>query len=497
MDPVPTRYLDRDGAALAYQVVGSGPNDAVFAIEINGHLDLLWTDPHCHAQIERIAEFSRTVLMQRRGIGMSDPVPYAPTIEQQADDILAVMDAVGMRQATLIGAFTSAAAVAMVAARAPERVSNLLLVQPFATGGLADTALEHGWPPDQVQSLVDRAAAVFDQWGTGASLAVWDSGQDTAYNRRLGAMLERCSATPATARAYFDWAIRGDFAHVFKAVTVPTRVLRVPLNFMPESVVLDVLELIPHAEYVELPPTALGTALGEAWQPIFDHMLELVDTNFAPTEANRFLGTVLFTDVVASTELLTRLGDASYRELRERHERAVRLEVERHDGRLVSVTGDGTFSVFAGPSRAVHCADAICTAAEEDGFGVRAGVHTGELERTAGHDITGMSVHIGARVAAAATAGEVLVSRTVRDLTLGSGLVYDDAGVRQLKGVPGDWELYALSHAPKAPEGVADAPEPTPLDRAALRLAQRAPRLARTVVATGNAWQRRRAARIS
>ncbi|HJQ44213.1 MAG TPA: adenylate/guanylate cyclase domain-containing protein [Jatrophihabitantaceae bacterium] len=494
MDSVPTRYVDRDGVSLAYQVVGSGPNDAVFAIEISGHLDLLWTDPHCHAQLERIAKFSRTVLMQRRGIGLSDPVPYVPTIEQQADDILAVMDAVGMRRATLMGSFSTCAAIALVAARNPERVSNLLLIQPIPVGALADTALDHGWPPEQIQDLVDLTYSVFDQWGSGSSVALWDRGQDTGYNRRLSGMLERCSATPTTARAYCDWLIRMDFADVFKAVTVPTRILRVPLNLLPEPVIHEVNTLIPHAEFVELPETVVGTALGEAWQPIFDHMLELVNEEFAATEPDRFLGTVLFTDVVQSTELLSRVGDAHYRELRERHERTVRLEVDRHHGRLVSVTGDGTFSVFDGPSRAVHCADVICTAAEADGLAVRAGVHTGELEHTAGHDVTGMGVHIGARVAAVAGAGDVVVSRTVRDLTLGSGLVYEDFGVQQLKGLPGEWELYALSHAPAARVGdAASAPAPTVLDRAALRMAQRAPRLARTAVAAGNAWQRRRA----
>ena len=495
MDQVTTRYVDRDGAALAYQVIGSGPNDAVFAIELNGHLDLLWTDPHCHAQIERIAQFSRTVLMQRRGIGLSDPVPYVPTVEQQADDILAVMDAVGMRQATLMGSFSTSAAVALLAARNPERVTNLLLIQPFSTGGLADLAFEHGWDPAEVPALVDLTYQVFREWGSGRSIEVWDRGQDTGYNRRLMGMLERCSATPATAMAYCDWIVRVDFSDVYKAVTVPTRILRVPLGLMPRGVIEDVHALIPHSEFVEVPETVLGTALGEAWQPIFDHMLELVNDDFAPTEADRFLGTVLFTDVVASTELVARVGDASYRELRDRHERTVRLEVERHHGRLVSVSGDGTFSVFDGPSRAVQCAEKICTAAEEEGLGVRAGVHTGELERTAGNDMTGVSVHIGARVAAAADAGEVLVSRTVRDLTLGSGLVYDDAGVRELKGVPGEWELFALRHGPvnadaASPAGA--APEPTLLDRAALRMAQRTPRLARTAVAAGNAWQRRR-----
>jgi class 3 adenylate cyclase/pimeloyl-ACP methyl ester carboxylesterase len=494
VDPVPTRYVDRDGAALAYQVIGSGPNDAVCVIEINGHLDLIWTDPHCHAQIERVAKFSRTALMQRRGFGLSDPVPYVPTVEQQADDIVAVMDALGMRRATLMGMFTTSASTALVAARTPERVSNLLLIHPFATGALADTALEHGWPAVQTQGIVDTFYAMFDEWGSGGSLAVWDRGQDTGYNRRLMAMMERCSATPAAARAFCDWTVRVDYADIYKAVTVPTRILRIPLNIIPEPVVRDVAELVPHAEYVELPETVIGTALGEAWQPIFGHMLELVDANFAASDPDRFLGTVLFTDVVASTELLTRLGDSAYRELRERHERTVRLEVERHSGRLVSVTGDGTFSLFDGPSRAVQCADAICAAAESDGIGVRAGVHTGELERTAGNDVTGMTVHIGARVAASAGAGEVLVSRTVRDLTLGSGLVYDDSGVHQLKGVPGEWELYALSHAPAAPAATdADAPEPTLLDRAALRMAQRTPRLARRAVAAGNAWQRRRA----
>jgi class 3 adenylate cyclase/pimeloyl-ACP methyl ester carboxylesterase len=491
MDPPATSYLDRDGAALAYQVVGTGPVDVVWYLEISQHLDLCWTDPHIHNNFEHGTTYSRTVYMQARGFGLSDPVNYAPTIEQQADDLLAVMDAVGMRRATLVGIFGNCGAPALVAARAPNRVAGLVLVNPYAQGVHITTDELHGWTDAEAEEFVAGYRSAIEHWGSGEIIKMWDPAQDTAFNRRLMALLERCSATPMTAAGYLDWLLKLDVSDVLRSVQVPTRVLGIPNNPVPDAAVAYVADLVPGATLHMLPVAKPGSSMGEAWVPIFDHVEEAATGAHRLVDADRFLGTVLFTDVVASTEKLGELGDAGYRELRASHERQVRLDVERHGGRLVDVVGDGTLSVFDGPTKAVRCGQAICADAAELGIAVRAGVHTGELERS-GPAVSGMTVHIGARVGAAAGAGEVVVSRTVHDLVVGSGLKFVSRGEQTLKGIPGNWELYALTDAAAQTGTVsAEAPEPTGLDRAYLETARRSPRAARAAIRIGNAWQRR------
>lgn len=494
MDPVETQYVDRDGLLLAYQVIGDGPGELLFHMEINVHPDLVWTDPHVHGLYERLAPSTRLVVMQRRGLGLSDQIPTCPTVEQQAADILAVMDAAGLRKPTLASTFSMCAAVALVAATHPDRVRNLVLIHPLATGVGAPTATEHGWPPESIPVVTEAFRDVIGNWGSGRTIDLWDTDQATPYNRRLMGLMERCSATPAAAMANLDFLIDLDYVEVFRAVQVPTKVVGIGGNIVPESVVRHVAEVIEGAEYSLAPRPPRGAAVGEAWTPLFELMAEMASGRAGVVDSNRLLGTVLFTDVVGSTELLGRLGDAQYREVRDAHERDVRLTVESAGGRLINVVGDGTISIFARASDAVRAAEAICRQAREHQLEVRAGVHTGELERT-GLDITGMTVHVGARVAALAGAGEVLVSRTVKDLLLGSGLSFRDRGSKALKGVPGKWDLYALDGREVPAGGAArDESIATPADRLALRIAQRTPRLARGAVAIGNAWQRRRAA---
>lgn len=494
MEPPRTQYLDREGSALAYQVIGDGPVNVVAYFEIIQHLDLLWTDPDVHRNYERTAGFARQVHFQRRGFGLSEQVSYVPTLEQQADDILAVMDAVGMQRATLWGIFTACAPLALVAARAPDRVSGLVLLGPLAQG-IASADELVGWPPEELAAVRRGVDAAVATWGSGASLEWWDPLQVTPSNTRNVAMLERTGATPLAAKAHFDYANSLDIRDLLRSVQVPTRVTYMPTGSIPEAAVRHVADLLPRGTFQALPPTKRGISFGRAYIPFFD-VVEEVATGSAPSaDAGRFLGTVLFTDVVSSTELLSDVGDASYRELRSDHERLVRLAVETGGGRLVKVLGDGTLSLFESPSKAVRCAERISREAEDVGLVVRCGIHTGEIEHD-GIDITGLTVHIGARVQSTADPGEILVSRTVHDLTAGSGLEFTSRGDHDLKGIPGRWELFALVRVGLQADSLpAEASLETPIDKLAIQTARRAPQLLRAVSRMTSAVDRRRSRR--
>jgi class 3 adenylate cyclase/pimeloyl-ACP methyl ester carboxylesterase len=492
MEPVPTQYVDRDGAALAYQVVGDGPVDIVHFLELSQHLDLMWTDPDIHHNFEHMSKVARNVLFQRRGVGLSDQVPYVPTLEQQADDVLAVMDAAGVHHATLVAWYTTSGAMAFVAARAPERVDNLVLIDPLAQGYEASGEV-HGWTDAERLRIAETFRRVVAGWGSGVLIDLFDPAMDTAFNRRLMALLERSSATPAAARANWEMLVSMDIQDVLRSIQVPTRVIRSFVAAWPEPAVRYVAELIPGSTYYQLPLPPPGTSVGKASIPVNDQFEEVATGTRHATSADRFLGTVLFTDVVSSTELLARVGDSAYRQLRADHERQVRLAIEGNGGDLMTVTGDGTLSVFDGPSAAVRCAETICREAKESGIAVRAGIHTGELERD-GINVTGLAVHIGARVGAAADPGQVLVSRTVHDLVSGSGLSFVSRGEHELKGVPGRWELFAVTHAGEQPESLPlEESLQTSMDKVVLQTARRAPRFVRAAVRLGNALERRRA----
>ncbi len=494
MDPPPTQYVERDGAALAYQVIGDGPVNVVIHLEIVQHLDLCWTDPHVHHNFERVAGLGRAVIFQRRGFGLSDPVPYAPTLEQQAEDVLAVMDSAGMDHAVLFGTFSTCYPVAMVAACAPERVSTLLLHVPFADGLPAGPDVPAGWSEEEAASYREAHQAAYGQWGSGLVARLWSSAMDSPYNRRLMGLLERSSATPSAARSHGEWFPRVDVTDVLRAIQVPTYVVRQDSDRIPDAAVRRVAALVPGATYHSLPAVPAGASLGEGYTEIIDYVEQVVLGAERPGDADRSLGTVLFTDIVGSTELLVNLGDAHYRKVRDAHERQAHLAVEHAGGRLVKVLGDGTLSVFDGPGRAIRCADTIRRDAHELGLEIRAGLHTGEIER-AGPEIAGLTVHIGARVSAAARSGEILVSQTVRDIVVGSGLGFTDRGEQELKGVPGTWRLFALSST-DAHQAVEVEPSiQTLTDRTAVAAARRSPGAMRALMRLGNSIQRARARR--
>ena len=492
MNPPETRYLNRDGAGLAYLVVGEGKHDLLQFGELSVHVDLMMTDPDVHASIERMARIGRVAYIQRRGAGASDQVDYQPTIDQQAGDAIAVMDDLAMKDVTLVGMLTTCGPVALVAARVPERVKGLILINPLPEpmiGGMFPNA----WTADELDIQIRSIRRIADEWGTGSTINLFPPQLATSANRRLMALAERCSATPAVVQAQFEWALRTDISGLLKAIQVPTRVVWMPGSPMPESVLRYAASLIPNATFHATPPVPAGTSVGRFIATVSGHAEEVATGTAQSVETDRFLGTVLFTDLVGSTELLASVGDARYSDIRASHERRVRLALEDDGGSLVKVIGDGTLSVFDGPSSAVRCAERICREAEVDGLTVRCGVHTGEVQRD-GSDITGMTVHIGARVGAAAGGGEVWVSRTVRDLVVGSGLSFAGRGEHELKGIAGSWELFAVAHAGEQANTVPLAESiQTRTDKVAMGAARRVPGLVRLGARMANAVERRRA----
>jgi class 3 adenylate cyclase/pimeloyl-ACP methyl ester carboxylesterase len=486
--PPDTRYIDREGAGLAYQVFGTGPGEFVYYGSEIMHLDLLWTDPHTEANLGALARNGRVALFQRRGLGLSDRTDYVPTLEQQADDILAVMDAAGMQRAVIGAPGSACGPAALVAARCPDRVAGLCLWMPFPQA--IDGSCADPWASvAEVAHMAEVVDCVVENWGRGRTMDMWNPEMRSANNRRLMAMLERSSMSPAEARAHWDWSAGLDFTHLLSAIQAPTRVLIQDRGVSPLSWVERMVAQMPDASLHVMPVPALGSSIGEAYYPVVMHLLELALGPRKVAEDNRFFGTVLFTDLVASTELLAEIGDEEYRRVRTAHEHAVRSAVSDADGQVLSISGDGTFSLLDMPGSAVRCAERIVREASAAGIGVRCGVHAGELQREVAN-ATGLNVHVGARVMAAAGAGEVYVSRTVRDLVVGSGLEFERIGNKRLKGMSEVWDLYRFDHA-RSPRIIPETESlQTPMDKVAVQAARRVPRLMRAMARLANATDR-------
>ena len=452
------------------------------------HLDLLWADPHTEANLGAVARNGRLAIFQRRGLGLSDRIDYVPTLEQQADDILAVMDAAGMQRAVIGAPGSACGPAAMFAARYPERVAGLCLWLPFPQP--IDGSCEDPWASDaETAHMAEVINLVAENWGRGRTMDMWNAEMRSANNRRLMAMLERSSMSPAEARAHWDWSAGLDFTHLLPTIAAPTRVLIQDRGVIPLSCAERMVAQIPDASLHVMPVPAPGSSIGEGYYPVVMHLLELALGPRKVAEDSRFFGTVLFTDVVASTKLLSDIGDEEYQRLRTAHERAVRAAVSDADGQVLSVSGDGTFSLLDMPGAAVRCADRIAGEASAAGIGVRCGVHAGELQRDVGN-ATGLNVHVGARIMAAAGAGEVLVSRTVRDLVVGSGLEFERIGHKRLQGLPDVWDLYRFDHA-RSPSTIPLTESlQTPIDKVAVQAARRMPRFTRAMARLANAADR-------
>jgi class 3 adenylate cyclase/pimeloyl-ACP methyl ester carboxylesterase len=438
------RYARSGDVTIAYTVVGDGPFDLVYIQGFVSHAELAWRVPAYAEFLSRLASFSRLIFIDKRGTGMSDRAEGVPSLETRMDDVRAVMDAAGSARAAIMGVSEGTPMSILFAATYPERVFALVLQAG---------APRFVWAPDYpfgptVEEYDRDVRWMVDGWGSLDFLEEVVSFMAPGYDaesRRAFADYIRLSASPGAAAALEGMNREIDVRHVLPAVRAPTLVIN--LTGDGEEIVQGcryMADRIPGARLVQV--EGQGHIPGPGNVDRFVAEIKAFLTNVSPDQEpqspDRQLATLLFTDIVGSTEQMAQLGDAAWRHLIERHHELVRRELARARGREVDTAGDGFFAAFDGPARAVRCAKEIVKGVREFGIEVRSGLHTGECELVDGK-VTGIAVHTGARVAAHAQAGEVLVSSTVKDLVAGSGLKFEDRGVHELKGVPGEWRLYA------------------------------------------------------
>jgi class 3 adenylate cyclase len=438
-----TRYAKSGDLHIAYQVVGEGPFDLVYVPGWVSNIEAMWEEPAHARLLGRLAGFSRLILFDKRGTGLSDPVPLdrLPTLEERMDDVRAVMDAAGSERAAIFGSSEGGLMSVLFAATSPARTEALITLAIYAT---------RLWSPDYPWAPKPEARAaeieeIEQTWGGEMDISSLAPSADEPFKRRAVAYLRR-SASPGAAVALLRMNSQIDVREVLPTIRVPTLVLqRVHDRDVNVEEGRWIARQIPGAKYVELPGDEHLIWAGDV-DAVVDEVEEFLTGRRPVHEPDRILATVLFTDIVGSTERATEIGDRRWRELVERHHVLVRRQLDRFQGREVDTAGDGFFAAFDGPARAIRCARSIREALRELGIEIRAGLHTGECELV-GEKIGGVAVHTGARVAAKAEPGEVLVSSTVKDLVAGSGIEFEDRGTHELKGVPGDWRLYAVRRA--------------------------------------------------
>lgn len=438
-----TRYAKSGDINIAYQVVGDGARDLVLVNGWASHLELAWESRAPAKFYERLASFSRFIVFDKRGTGLSDRVSAdkLPTLEERMDDVRAVMDAVGSERAALFGYSEGGPMSALFAATYPERTTALILFGSFANLDFEDSMAQRLGigSPEEFEALIR------ERWAEGfPPLEIWAPSicSNPVANEQWARSM-RMSASPAAAAALLRMVYQTDARHVLPSIRVPTLILhRTNERAIGVSHSRYLAAHIPGAKYVELPGEDHLPWIGDS-NAILNEIEEFLTGARHEPEGDRVLATVLFTDIVGATERAAKLGDTRWRELIESHHALVRRELQRFRGLEIDTAGDGFFASFDGPARAVRCACAISDSVRPLGVEIRAGLHTGECE-IIGDKVGGIAVHIGARVAAQASAGEVLVSNTVKDLVAGSGLVFTDRGVQPLKGVPGNWHLFAV-----------------------------------------------------
>ena len=434
-----TRYARSGEITVAYQVLGEGP-DLFLVPGFSNNLEFFWEEPHLAGYIRRLASFARVILFDPRGMGMSDRLAGVRTLEERMDDLRAVMTAVGSERTAIWAQAEAGAMSILFAATHPDRTTALIL-----HGAFARLLRAPGYPYGPTEQTFDHVVAAVEQtWGEGLVYGSFfpDKTSDPQWMRYF-ARFERQSATPTVAAANMRMMADIDVRDLLPAVRVPTLLLH-PTHHPSIDVAHSryMSSVIPNAKLIELPGNAVGGYYDEDCEE--PELVQEFLTGYRTThEPHRVLATVMFTDIVASTETAARLGDRAWHDVLQRHNTLVSELVQRHRGQVIKSTGDGLLATFDGPARAIRCAKEASDAVPSLGIHIRAGLHTGEIEQTA-HDIAGIAVHIAARVAGHARKSQILVSRTVVDLVAGSNITFHDHGEHDLKGIPGPWRLYAV-----------------------------------------------------
>jgi class 3 adenylate cyclase len=439
-----TQYAHGQDGVVAYQVTGEGPD----LIHIPGwfsNIEVAWEDPSYARFLDHLASFSRLICFDKRGTGISDPVPLnaLPNLEQWMDDVLLVMDAVESRRAAMLGWDVGGSFSMLFAATYPERTSHLVLVDSWAALKRDETN-PIGIPRDAYDWFIATMEGSFGESSEPSylSLAAPSAHTDRRFREWFG-RFERLSATPTIASAFARTTYEWDLRHVLKSIQTPTLILshQNQLYIRPDHG-RYLAAHIPSSRYIDLPSRDSLMYRGDA-DTIVNEVRAFVTGVREAVESDRVLATVLFTDIVGSTGRAAEVGDHRWRELLDAHDALVRSRIVEFRGREVKTTGDGVLATFDGPARAIRSATAISRDVRDLGIEIKAGLHTGEVE-VRGEDIGGIAVHTAARVMAAAAPGEVLISRTVKDLVAGSGIEFEDRGAHELKGVPGEWALYSV-----------------------------------------------------
>jgi class 3 adenylate cyclase len=440
---VETQYARSGDVHIAYQAIGDANLDLVLLPGAFSHVEHQWEEPSFARFLHRLASFSRLIVLDVRGTGLSDRAADLPTLEEQIDDVLAVLDAVGSERAALFGLSQGGGLAALCAAAHPARTSALVLFGAYARSMWAED-FTWGWTPEDYDKLLSLAE---EGWGSGVFLPrVAPSVANDASFKVWWAKQERLSGSPGTILAFLRAQREADVRHVLPAIQAPTLIIQ-----RREDAYRRVehgryfAQTIPRATYVELSGHDNLPYVGDQ-DAVLDEVEEFLTGVRHGGEPDRVLATVLFTDIVDATSRASELGDRAWRDLLDRHNAVVRRELERGRGREVDTAGDGFLATFDGPARAIRCAHAIAERVQALDLNVRSGLHTGEVELV-GDYVRGIAVHIGARTAALAGPGEVLVTSTVKDLVAGSGIEFEDRGMRSLKGVPEEWRIFRVNLA--------------------------------------------------
>jgi len=431
-----THYAKNGDIHIAYQVFGEGDVDLIFVPGFISHIENYWDEPNFARWLRKLGSFSRVVMFDKQGTGLSDRVSDLPGMDERMDDVRAVMDAERIERAAIFGISEGGSLATLFAASHPDRSQALILYSAFAQFT--------SWFPTQ-NALEDLFQYIDSAWGSGQSLQMFapTKKDDLAFQAWWG-KFERLGASPGAAKTIMRMNSQIDITNILPSVHVPTLVIH-----RRDDVAVNVeggqflAQQIPNAKYVELSGVDHLPFVGENSNQILDEMAQFLTGKWRPVETDRILATVLFTDIVNSTKCAAEMGDQQWRDLLDRHNTMMHKNIGRFRGQVIKNTGDGFLATFDGPARAIRCASTVSDEARQLGIEIRAGLHTGEIELI-GEDVGGIAVHIAARVLGKAGDSEVWVSRTIKDLVVGSGFEFNERGVYSLKGIPGEWQLFSV-----------------------------------------------------